>query len=438
MFILYNILLLVSAVFAVPYFAVRMILTGKYRKSLGPKFGFNPPEVFGSMKGSPRIWIHAVSVGEVTAAAPVVNSLRARYPEACIVVSTGTETGQEMARKIIPEASAFIYYPLDIPFVVRKVIRQVKPDIFVPTETELWPNFIRICREGGVKIVMVNGRISPRSFKRYAATRFFWKHVLRKMDDIGVISEVDAKRLIALGMQPVRVRVLGNAKYDSFAAKASPELREEMMERLNMTQDDRVLVAGSTHEGEEQVVLSVYERLLKTCPDMKLIIIPRHIERGQAVLALVREKGFKDSLTMTEMDHGRQRRNERVVVVDVIGELFKVYSLATVVFCGGSLVPRGGQNILEPAAWGKVIFYGPYMDDFRDERDFLEASGAGITVSNADELLDGILKCLSDPEVLVRRGEGGRSVVTANAGAAERYAALVQAHIERKPEDPYD
>ena len=438
MFILYNILLLVSAVFAVPYFAARMILTGKYRKSLGPKFGFNPPEVFGSMKGSPRIWIHAVSVGEVTAAAPVVNSLRARYPEACIVVSTGTETGQEMARKIIPEATAFIYYPLDIPFVVRKVIRQVKPDIFVPTETELWPNFIRICREGGVKIVMVNGRISPRSFKRYAATRFFWKHVLREMDDIGVISEVDAKRLIALGMPPARVRVLGNAKYDSFAAKASVKLREEMMERLNMTQDERVLVAGSTHEGEEQIVLTVYERLLKTCPEMKLIIIPRHIERGQAVLALVREKGFKDSLTMTEMDHGRQRRNERVVVVDVIGELFKVYSLATVVFCGGSLVPRGGQNILEPAAWGKVIFHGPYMDDFRDERDFLEASGAGITVSNADELLDGILKCLSDPEALVRRGEGGRSVVAANAGAAERYAALVQAHIERKPEDPYD
>jgi len=429
MFILYNILLLVAAVFAVPYFAFRMILTGKYRKSLGPKFGFNPSEIFNAMKGSPRVWIHAVSVGEVTAAAPVVNSLRARYPEACIVVSTGTETGQEMARKIIPEASAFIYYPLDIPSVIRKVIRQVRPDIFVPTETELWPNFIRICREEGVKIVMVNGRISPRSFKRYAATRFFWKPLLREIDNIGAISEVDAKRLIALGMPPARVRVLGNAKYDSFAAKASVKLREEMMERLNMTKDDRVLVAGSTHEGEEQVILSVYERLLKTCPDMKLIIIPRHSERGQAVLNLVGEKGFKDSLAMTGIHGGRKRQNERVVVVDVIGELFKVYSLATVVFCGGSLVPRGGQNILEPAAWGKVIFHGPYMDDFRDEKDLLEACGAGITVSNADELLDGILKCLSDPKDLARRGERGRAVVAANAGAAERYAELICLHL---------
>ena len=416
--------------FAVPYFAIRMILTGKYRKSIGPKFGFIRPEIYEEMKGSPRIWIHAVSVGEVTAAAPIVASLRAHFPDACIVLSTGTETGQEMARRIIPGATAFIYYPLDIPWVIRKVILQVKPVIFIPTETELWPNFIRICREDDVKIVMVNGRISPRSFKRYAMTRFFWKHILETIDEIGVISEVDGERLKTLGMPPLRVHVLGNAKYDSLAARASSEIQEEISRLLNMVQKERVFVAGSTHEGEEQIVLDVYKRLLAIYPDVKLIIIPRHIERGKAVSALVGERGFKDSITMTEIKNGRLRADERVIIIDVIGELFKVYSLATVVFCGGSLVPKGGQNILEPAAWGKVIFYGPFMDDFRDERELLEKSGAGITVKSGEELLEGILKIMSDPEDLIRKGESGRDVVRSNMGAAERYAEMIRRHIK--------
>jgi 3-deoxy-D-manno-octulosonic-acid transferase len=430
MYILYNFLLAVAGLFAVPYFFLKMILTGKYRKSFGPKFGFISPEIFEAMKGAPRIWIHAVSVGEVTAAAPVVASLRVHYPESCIVLSTGTETGYEMAGRMVPGATAFIYYPLDIPCVIRKVIRCVKPDIFVPTETELWPNFIRICRENAVKIVMINGRISPRSFKRYAATRFFWKGILGAIDDIGVISEMDGERLKIIGMPRSCIHVLGNAKYDSFAAKASPELHEEMARTLNLSHEDAVFVAGSTHEGEEQIVLAVYERLLKTYPDMKLVIIPRHIERGPLVLGMVRDRGFEDVITMKEIANGRKRAGERVVIVDVIGELFAVYSLAAVVFCGGSLVPRGGQNILEPAAWGKVVFYGPFMDDFRDEKDLLEKSGAGITVKNAEELLEGIMNVLSDPEGLAKRGEEGRSMVVANMGAAERYATLIRSHIE--------
>lgn len=429
MYILYNCLLGIAALFAVPYYFLKMILTGKYRKSLGPKFGFMSPDIFEGMKGAPRIWVHAVSVGEVTAAAPVVASLRAHYPGACIVLSTGTETGQEMARRIVPGATAFIYFPLDIPWVIRKVIHRIKPDIFIPTETELWPNFIRICRENAVKIVMVNGRISPRSFKKYAATRFFWEGVLGGIDDIGVISDVDGERLKVIGMPQSRIHVLGNAKYDSLAAKASPELREEMARRLNMSQGDRVFVAGSTHEGEEKIVLAVYESLLKTYPDMKLVIIPRHIERGQAVLAMVRDRGIEDAITMKEIVNGRKRAGERIVIVDVIGELFAVYSLAGFVFCGGSLVPRGGQNILEPAAWGKVMFYGPFMDDFRDEKELLEKSGAGITVKNAEELLEGILNVLSDAGGLAGRGEAGRSVVVANMGAAERYSKLISSHL---------
>lgn len=427
---LYNALLVAAAFIGVPYYGVRMLLTGKYRQSLGPKFGRRLPEA-ASREGSPRIWVHAVSVGEVTAAAPIVASLRARFPGACIVLSTSTETGQEMARKLVPAASAHIYYPLDIPCVVRKAIDRVNPDVFVPVETELWPNFIRICRERGTRIVMANGRLSPRSFRRYRGTRFFWKEVLASLDAAGVISVTDAERLAAIGMPAERIHILGNSKFDGLAARVSPELQREIAGRLRIASGEEVLVAGSTHEGEEPVILDVYRRLLGCRPGFKLILIPRHIERGAACAELVRQAGFVDCITMSEILAGRSRREERVILVDVIGELFKLYSLATVVFCGGSLVPKGGQNILEAAAWGKVVFHGPHMDDFREEQILLEEAGAGITVRSKDELFAGIGDLLESPDVLHSRGEAGRQAVAANKGAAERYASLIAAVLSR-------
>ncbi|MFA4917037.1 MAG: 3-deoxy-D-manno-octulosonic acid transferase [Syntrophales bacterium] len=436
MFALYNILLWIAALLAVPYYLAKMILTGKYRKSLGQKFGFISPDLIFRMKGKPRIWVHAVSVGEVTAAAPVIISLRELFPEACIVLSTSTETGQEMARRIVPIATSYIYYPLDIPYVVRKVISLVKPDIFIPTETELWPNFIRTCRKLDVRIVMINGRISPRSFRRYSMTRFFWKGILNDIEEIGVISEVDAQRVKLLGTPPSRIHVLGNAKYDSLAANVSPSMQSDIGRRLHITPGENVLVAGSTHEGEEKIVLWVYEQLLLTYPDFKLIIVVRHVERGQEVLALVKKMGFGDSILMTEIISGKEHLNERVIVIDVIGELFKVYSLATVVFCGGSLVQKGGQNILEPAAWGKVIFYGPSMEDFSEEKALLEQTGAGITIHNGRELLKGILRLMSDTETLTQKGENGKKMVTANVGAAGRYAELIKKTIADAPKSP--
>jgi len=428
---LYNGLLLAASFVAVPYYGARMLLTGKYRRSFGPKFGRLTPGMISRMEVTPRIWVHAVSVGEVTAAAPIVAALRSRFPTACIVLSTSTETGQEMARKLVTAATAHIYYPLDIPRVVRKVLDRVRPDVFIPVETELWPNFIRLCRERGTRIVMANGRISPRSFRRYNATRFFWKEILAALDDAGVISEIDAERLAVLGMPSSRIHVIGNAKYDGLAARVSPELEREIAGCLGIEPWEGALVAGSTHEGEETVILDIYRRLLERRPDFKLILIPRHIERGEAVAELVHRAGFSDTIRMSEILAGRSRRGERVVVVDVIGELFKVYSLATVVFCGGSLVQKGGQNILEAAAWGKVVFHGPHMEDFRDEQILLEEEGAGITVRDGEELFTGIRALLDDPDLLQRKGEAGRRAVAANRGAAGRYAALIAGGLRR-------
>ena len=431
-YVLYNTVLFAAAAFLIPFFLVKIVATGKYRKSIGPKFGVTPERVFEEMEGSPRIWLHAVSVGEVTAAAPVLSSLRARYPEACLVLSTGTETGQEMARRIVTGASAHIYFPLDIPPVVRKVISAVSPDIFVAVETEIWPNFIRASKARGIPVVMVNGRISPRSFKRYRLTRFFWRPVMNMIHAMGVISAIDASRLEMLGVDASKIRIMGNAKYDGLAARADNSFRDEMAAKLDILPGTPVFVAGSTHEGEDEVVLKAYKVLLERHPDMLLIIVPRHPERGGEVVSLARGAGFQDCVTLSRIRGGEHRDERRIVVIDVIGELFKAYSLATVVFCGGSLVPRGGQNILEPAAWGKVVLYGPSMEDFADERERLEKAGGGITVRDGAQLPDTILRLMNDPAALRRRGETGRAVAASNRGAAERYADLIVEVLESR------
>jgi len=434
MFLGYNILLLLSAIFLLPYYAVKILVAGKYRKSIGPKLGFTPETLYKSMTGEPRIWIHAVSVGEVTAAAPIVASLRERFPGACIVLSTSTETGQEMAKKMMVGATSFMYYPLDLPFVVKKALCRVRPDVFVIVETELWPNFLRVCKSMNIRIVVANGRLSPRSFKRYYATRFFWRRILGFIDKVGAISETDATRFTAIGVPSATVSVLGNAKYDGLAARTDPRLIDQISAKIGMKAGERVFVAGSTHEGEEEVVLKVYRRLLKVYNDFRLVIIPRHIERGERVRALARDAGFSDSLTITDIRAGMNPESARIIIVDVIGELFKIYGLATIVYCGGSLVDRGGQNILEPAAWGKVIFYGPHMDDFLEERAMLEEAGAGITVHDGETLYRGIVMLLQDPETLTEKGEAGKQAVAANMGASERYAAMVEEHIPHSSE----
>lgn len=429
MYILYNIILFVSILVIAPYFLFKVIFAGKYRKSIIQKLGGRQAKIIARLNNGPRVWIHAVSVGEVTAAAPIVASLKKKRPEAQIIFSTSTETGQEMAHKFIKDAAIFIYFPLDIPAVARKVINMVGPDVFVLVETELWPNFLRIGRENGIKNIMVNGRISPRSYRLYRKTAFFWTRVLRELDFAGMISDVDAARLKNIGMNSVKVSVLGNAKYDGLASMVSPALQQDISRRLNIRENERFFVAGSTHPGEDEIVIHVYKKLLERYSDFNLIIVPRHIERTRDIIRLLTEANLSDIVTLSEINNGKQRNHERIILIDVIGELFKVYSLASVVYCGGSLVPKGGQNILEAAAWGKVIFYGPSMEDFSAEKDLLEAAGCGMTIKDGTELLQGIMKMLENPEELKRRGEKGKEVVQANVGASARYADLISKYF---------
>jgi 3-deoxy-D-manno-octulosonic-acid transferase len=431
--VVYNMLLWVAAVPGLLFFLFKMAFTGKYRHSFLQKLGARQDHLLAGVKSGRRVWIHAVSVGEVTAAAPIVAALKAEQPDARIIFSTSTETGQGMAQRMVKGADAFIYFPLDISFSVHHMLDVVRPDVFVLVETELWPNFLAACRGRSISVLMVNGRLSPRSFSRYRKTRFFWHQVLKNVDAAGMISERDASRIAGMGMDPGKIDVVGNAKYDALAAMASPVLQEDIARRFHVRGHEKFLVAGSTHPGEEEAVIAVYRELLARDPDFRMIIVPRHIEREGDVVRLLRQAGFPDVITATEMNNGQSRRDEKVIVVNVIGELFKVYSLATVVYCGGSLVPRGGQNILEPAAWGKVIFYGPSMDDFSSEAALLESAGAGIRIHSQRELLEKMLQTLADPQDTKQRGERGRAVVLANRGAAKGYAEMVIKYLEGKP-----
>lgn len=427
--LVYNIILFIVAIPGLLFFLLKMLITGKYRNSFLQKLGGKQKHSLDGLPEGRRIWIHAVSVGEVTAAAPIVAALKKQRPDVQVIFSTSTETGQGMARRLVSNADAFIYFPLDFPFAVNKMLRLVRPDVFVLVETELWPNFLASCRRRGVKIVMVNGRISPRSFAKYRGTRFFWRQALKNVDEAGMITDVDAGRIRQMGLSDFKIRVLGNAKYDALAAMASPKLHEDALQRFAAWPDEKFLIAGSTHAGEEDVVIGVYRELLKTYPDFSLVLAPRHVERTNEVVALLRQADLHDIIKVTQMRSGRARQNERIIVVDVIGELFQVYSLATIVYCGGSLVPKGGQNILEAAAWGKVIFYGPSMEDFTQEAALLEDAGAGIRITGARELLQGILKVLADPYDLRVRGERGKEVVRANMGAAGRYAEMINRYL---------
>jgi len=429
MYALYNTILFAATFVILPYFLLKMVFTGKYRKSLVQKLGGRQTQILTNLGGGPRVWVHAVSVGEVTAAAPIVASLKLKRPGIKIIFSTSTETGQQIAQQLVKGADAFIYFPLDIPYVVRKIIRLVNPVVFVMVETELWPNFLQACKLNAVKTLMVNGRISTRSYNKYRLTRYFWRRVLADLSAAGMIAEVDASRMKSIGMAEDRIEVLGNAKYDALAAMAAPALQEEIARRVNQRAGERFFVAGSTHPGEEEIVIRVYQRLLKHYPDFKLIIVPRHVERTAAIRELLQLAGLPDVITMADMNNGKIREKERIIIVNVIGELFKIYSLATIVYCGGSLVPKGGQNILEAAAWGKVIFYGPSMEDFSEEKVLLEDVGCGVTISNEEELLQEILQALEHPEELEMRGARGKAVVAANMGAAVRYAEMIRREL---------
>lgn len=407
-----------------PPFWIYTRLSGRFNRDLKERLGLIPHTRTKDLTGSPRIWIHAVSLGEIKVADAIIKSLSRLIPGCSIILSTATEHGRNLAEKTFGEDIPVIYAPIDTIFSVRQALFRVRPHVMVFLETEIWPAWLAEAHRMGIKTVLVNGRISIRSIGGYLKFRSFFREILKNVHAFSMIMKVDAARIRAMGADPEKIEINGNAKYDLLGSQVDPAFETEMRQSLNLDHSDRVFVAGSTREGEEVMVLDAYEEILKQFPDAILIIAPRHIDRTPAIEALVRGRGFTYQLR-TDLQSDTEKRTEPVVIINVFGELFKLYSVGTVVFCGASLVPLGGQNPLEPAVWGKTVFYGPSMEDFLDAKALLEDADAGISVSSPEMLAEKVIWFLSHPDALKAYGARAKEAVLRNQNAAEKHARVI-------------
>ncbi len=430
--LIYNIVLhTLAAPFLAAYYLPRVVLGNKYRNSLGGKLGFLPKDFVPERLPKPRVWFHAVSVGEVVALGPLIRAMQDLQDGASPIVSTGTETGQAKARESIPESQGFLYLPLDFPAFVNPIVQRIQPDLFVLMETELWPNLIHGLKSGGSAVALANGRISDRSFPRYKRLKSFFSSTLGKIDLFLMASETDAQRIEEMGAPKERIHVTGNTKFDAALGKLPLEAEFRVREMFDLDAGARVVVAGSTHPGEHEVVLDSYNALTDKYPDLILIVVPRHVEKSHLIVTAMKDRNMRPAFLRSSVENGDKRNGRQVVIVDRTGELFQVFSVASAVFMGGSLVPKGGQNILEPAAWGKLVLFGPSMEDFREATDILVRVGAGIQVSGAEDLTRRLDEILSDPERTAARGAVGREAILKHVGSARRNAEML-ARLLRK------
>jgi 3-deoxy-D-manno-octulosonic-acid transferase len=421
----YNLILHLGAPFLGMYYLPAYLSGRKYGQSLPGKLGRLPADFSVGRVPRPLAWFHAVSVGEVVALAPLIREFRERQPQYGIVVSTGTETGQEKARTAIEGSDGFLYLPLDLPSCTFPVVDAIRPDLFVLMETELWPNLLSRLRKHGARIALANGRISDRSFPRYRFLRSFFRPVLEGVDLFLMTSAEDAERIAVMGAPRDRVHVTGNTKFDAALTAVPLDVEQRIRSLLDLPAGTPVWVAGSTHPGEHEHVLDAYLEARKYHPDLVLVAVPRHVDRMQFLLSAMATRNLSDPFTFTAAEGGEKRNGRDVVVVDKTGELFRVFSAASVVFMGGSLVPRGGQNILEPAAWGKPVLFGPSMEDFREAREILMKTGAGREVTGPKDLAQAVSEILRNSEAARVAGNRGREALMEHVGSARRNAVFL-------------
>ena len=424
MYAAYSVLTVAFFVVVSPYLLYQALRYRKYITSLPQRLGYLPLSF--NLDGDESIWVHAVSVGEVLTARALLPELRERYPRLRIFLSTTTMTGQQIARNNLQYVDEVFYFPFDLGFIVNRMLRLVKPRIFIMMETEIWPNLLRACHRAGVRTVLVNGRISSRSYPRYRLVRPFIRRVLRHIDRFCMQSEESARRIIDIGAPRERVTVTGSLKFDSLElpGPTAPDRGPNRVLRYFRISPDRpVVIAASTLKGEEEPVLEAFQRIRATMTNALLIVAPRKPERFDDAERIARRAGWNVA-RRSELRVDSEPRHD-VVILDTIGELAQLYQVATAVFVGGSLVDAGGHNILEPAVFGKPIVFGPHMQNFAEiARTFVD-NGASIQLRSARELETVLLELLSDPVRRASLGAAARALVEANRGARGKSLSVI-------------
>jgi len=375
-----------------------------------------------SLYNKTDIWIHAVSVGETLACIPFMKKLRKVIPDRTIVFSTTTYTGQKIAREKFPEADRIFYMPLDSVLCVRKVVTSLRPEIFITVETELWPALFRNLKEAGSRILVLNGRISEGSFKGYRRIKYLMADMLSSVDFFYMQDKGDAERIMALGADTHKVGIMGNFKFDI-------DLQEELPLNWLTGVSGKILLAASTHEGEEEILLEAFTIIKKELQGIKLILAPRHPERFNETADLIEKRGLpyirRSSLNGKEITG---RSDADIILLDTIGELSRVFSRASVAFIGGSLIPRGGHNVMEPAYWSKPIIFGPHMNNFPIAGEFLKRSAA-VEVRDSKDIAETVLTLLRDNKKAAELGRNARSIVDKNTGAVKKAIELIRGYI---------
>ncbi len=434
--LLYNCVLALGFPILVAFLLWACATRARVRRGLPQKLGFVPEITVESNAVQRLVWVHAVSVGELSAVSPLVEALK-QGGGVRVALSVTTATGHGVATKRLAElVDHLFYFPLDFPFSVRRALDAVRPSALVLAEGEIWPNLLHECNKRGIVTMLINGRVSARTLARSAFARPLYRWALSNLDLICMQSPRDCRRIQALGADPALVKDTGNTKFDDLRAPVPEAVQRQLMLEFRVAPEHKVLLAGSTHHGEEEHLLDAYWQARVQVPELRLILVPRHTERAEEVERLIVEKGFR-CLRRTQMPKAASLQGaleataapdddpDRVVLVDTTGELRSLYSLCTLAFVGGSLVPRGGQNLLEPLAEGKPILFGPDMGDFIGPRELAVEAEVGFEVHNAAEIADLVVRFCRNPARLEQVGEKARQIISENKGASSRCTAYL-------------
>lgn len=419
-YLLYNMLSLFLLV-PVLLFTVYRSVTHRWPLALAARFGCVPSSGLAKLCGRQVILLHAVSVGEIIAARPLIRALRERYPAHAIVVSTSTDTGRQTASGF-GEIDLCVYFPFDFLPSVRHMLNLLDPCIILVMETEIWPNFTREAALRGIPLILANGRISDRSYKRYLKLSWFFRHALQNFTLLCMQSEVARERIIAIGGVAERAVVAGNLKYDIPVYPVSASEKSALRRRCGIPDECMVITAGSTHEGEEEIMVDLYRELLADCCNLFLILAPRHPLRcGEVALTLEKAGIQYKRLTGLKPDSGGLFRSGEALLIDTVGELMNLYALSDLVFVGGSLVPVGGHNLLEPASRGVPFVFGPHMANFREIAALVLENRGGVQVSTPAELALTIRRLIDDPVERQKLGDNSLAMVRDNGGSTEKH-----------------
>ena len=423
-YLLYDLSLYLSALFLVPYYLLRGLRYGKARHGIRERLGIFRQDLRQLLHGHRVIWVHAVSVGETRAAIPLLKALRKSYPDAQILLSNVTETGRKIAAGI-HEVDHFIFFPFDLRWVVRKSLNIIRPDLIILVETEIWPNFVLEAKALDIPLILVNGRISDRSFPRYRMAGKLLPPILDTISDYCMQSEQDSRRIRHLGAPAGRVRVTGNLKFDMQPPIIDTDELEALRKELRLPRNARIWVAGSTHDGEETQLTDVYQRLREICPELFLVLVPRHPERCRQVQDELGNRNIAAVLRSSLAEMNRNLQPSEIMIVDTLGEVLKLYALSDLVFVGGSLVDIGGHNILEAALLKKPVMYGGHMQNFKEIARLVRAAHAGLQVKNTDELYRQMRILIENPDEAMRIGENGHHLLEQNRGATQRTLEVI-------------